>query len=272
MVYTPRSYLIPAAVALVALQMQQAAATSLFYDPYTSADTTDEISSKFPARGADVSDKDCAITVEVDPTLPDIATISTVTVTYTDLLANTSTAPTESVSTKVGTVIYSVDTPAASANQDAYTITTTTSTSTSSSTTSTTQTSTTSSGNGTKTSTKTGTTVSQTSTSTSTTTSTTTGKKGVEATTTAPATTAPATTSSSVGGSSEEEATSSSNCVAKSVGRALGNTLSHFGWHIVEQFFQTFLVIVARAAESLDVEEKPLVGDMVHHFLSDIEA
>ncbi|KAG6583233.1 putative transglutaminase elicitor [Phytophthora cinnamomi] len=211
MVYTPRSYLIPAAVALVALQMQQAAATSLFYDPYTSADTTDEISSKFPARGADVSDKDCAITVEVDPTLPDIATISTVTVTYTDLLANTSTAPTESVSTKVGTVIYSVDTPAASANQDAYTITTTTSTSTSSSTTSTTQTSTTSSGNGTKTSTKTGTTVSQTSTSTSTTTSTTTGKKGVEATTTAPATTAPATTSSSVGGSSEEEATSSSN-------------------------------------------------------------
>ncbi|KAE9220539.1 hypothetical protein PF004_g13306 [Phytophthora fragariae] len=131
MVYTPRSYLIPAAVALVALQVQQATGTSLFYDPFTSADTTDEISSKFPARGAKVADKDCAITVEVDPTLPDIATISTVTVTYSELLANSSTAPTESVSTKVGTLIYSVDTPATSADQDAYTTTTTTSTSTS---------------------------------------------------------------------------------------------------------------------------------------------
>ncbi|KAE9102838.1 hypothetical protein PF010_g13968 [Phytophthora fragariae] len=149
MVYTPRSYLIPAAVALVALQVQQATGTSLFYDPFTSADTTDEISSKFPARGAKVADKDCAITVEVDPTLPDIATISTVTVTYSELLANSSTAPTESVSTKVGTLIYSVDTPATSADQDAYTTTTTTSTSTSTSTTSTTQTSTTSSAGGT---------------------------------------------------------------------------------------------------------------------------
>ncbi|POM73247.1 Transglutaminase elicitor protein, partial [Phytophthora palmivora] len=83
MVYTPRSYLLSAAVAVVAMQMQQASATSLYYDPVTTSGTTDEISSKFPARGAEVADQDCIFTVEVDPTLPDITTISTVTVTYT---------------------------------------------------------------------------------------------------------------------------------------------------------------------------------------------
>ncbi|KAF4030333.1 Transglutaminase elicitor [Phytophthora infestans] len=162
MVYKLRRYLISAAAALVAMQMQQVSCTSLFYDPVTSANTTDEISSKFPARGGQVTDQDCAITVEVDPTLPDITTISTVTVTYTELLANTSTAPTEAVSTLVGKAVLCETIPATDANQDAYTTTTTTSTSTS----------TTSSSGGKTTHTKSGTTVSQTSTSTSTTTST----------------------------------------------------------------------------------------------------
>ncbi|KAG3195096.1 hypothetical protein PC128_g8774 [Phytophthora cactorum] len=194
MVYTPRRYLIPAAVALVAVQMQQVSSTSLFYDPVTSANTTDEISSKFPARGGQVADQDCAITVEADPTLPDIATISTVTVTYTELLANTTTAPTEAVSTLVGKAVLCESIPATGANQDAYTTTTTTSTSTTQ-----TQSSTTSSPAGTTTYTKTGTTVSQTSTSTSTSTST---KTGVITATSA---------SSSVAGSSAEETTSTSS-------------------------------------------------------------
>ncbi|KAE8878294.1 hypothetical protein PF002_g8445 [Phytophthora fragariae] len=111
MVYSPSTYLVSAAMAVVALQMQQTAATSLFFDPYTSADTIGTISGKFPARGAEVPDKDCAITVQVDPTLPDIATISTVPVEFPDLLANT-TAPTEPVSTKVGTVVLSKPIPA----------------------------------------------------------------------------------------------------------------------------------------------------------------
>ncbi|KAG7377043.1 hypothetical protein PHYPSEUDO_012255 [Phytophthora pseudosyringae] len=202
MVYTPRRYLLPAAAALVAVQMQQAAASSLYYDPFTSANTTDEISSKFPARGAHVADQDCAITVEVDPTLPNITTISTVTVTYTELLANTTTAPTESVSTKVGTVVYSEAAPASGADQDAYT--TTTSTSTSTSTTSTTQSSSTSSSSGATMHSKTGTTVSQTSTSTSTATST---KTGV--------TSAPAAANSVAGSSAEQETTSSATPSSK---------------------------------------------------------
>ncbi|ETM37225.1 hypothetical protein L914_16201 [Phytophthora nicotianae] len=230
MVYTPRRYLIPAAAALVAMQMQQASATSLFYDPVTSANTTGEISSKFPARGGQVADQDCAITVEVDPTLPDITTISTVTVTYTELLANTSTAPSEAISTLVGKAVLCEDIPATGANQDAYTITTTTSTSTSTSTTQTTQSSTTSSAAGTTTHTKTGTTVSQSSTSTSTTTSTKTGvitnpsasssvagsSAEQSTSTTQPSTktgvtTASSTSSNSVAGSSAEETTSTTS-------------------------------------------------------------
>ncbi|KAG1697992.1 hypothetical protein DVH05_015476 [Phytophthora capsici] len=223
MVYTPRRYFIPAAVALVAVQMQEASATSLYYDPFTSANTTDEISNKFPARGANVADQDCAITVEIDPTLPDITTITTVAVNYTELLANTTTAPTETVSTFVGKSVYSITTPSTDANQDAYTTTTTTSTSTS--TTSTTQSSTTSSNGGTTTHTKTGTTVSQTSTSTSTTTSTKTGVtsapvssnslagSSVEETTstTSPSTTTAPSTSTSVSGSSVEDTASTAS-------------------------------------------------------------
>uniref|UniRef100_A0AAV1V6W0 Transglutaminase elicitor n=1 Tax=Peronospora matthiolae TaxID=2874970 RepID=A0AAV1V6W0_9STRA len=98
-------------------------ATSLDYDPVTSANTTDEISSKFPGRGAEVSDDDCSISVEVDPTLPDISTILKVPVMYTDLLANMTTAPTECVSSKIGTAVLSEAIPAIEADQDAYTTT-----------------------------------------------------------------------------------------------------------------------------------------------------
>ncbi|GMF26647.1 unnamed protein product [Phytophthora fragariaefolia] len=120
MVYSPSTYLVSAAVAVAVLQAQQAAATSLNYDPFTSADTVDKISSSFPAFSSDVADKDCSITVQVDPTLPDITTISSVPVTYPDLLANLTTAPTEPVHTKVGTVVLSEAVPAADVDQDGY--------------------------------------------------------------------------------------------------------------------------------------------------------
>uniref|UniRef100_H3GZF3 Transglutaminase elicitor n=1 Tax=Phytophthora ramorum TaxID=164328 RepID=H3GZF3_PHYRM len=119
MVYSPSTYLVSAALAFVAMQMQQAAGSSLYYAPITTSGTTDEISGKFPARGAHVADQDCAITVEVDPTLPDITNISTVPVTYPDLLANTS-IPAEPVSAKVGTVVVSQVIPSTEAEQDAY--------------------------------------------------------------------------------------------------------------------------------------------------------
>ncbi|EGZ11253.1 hypothetical protein PHYSODRAFT_520208 [Phytophthora sojae] len=120
MVYSPSTYLVSAAVAVVALQMQHTAATSLFYDPFTSTDTVGTISGKFPARGADVADQDCAVTVQVDPTLPDITTISTVPMTYPDLLSNLTTAPVEPVSTKVGTVVLAKPVPATIAGLEGY--------------------------------------------------------------------------------------------------------------------------------------------------------
>ncbi|KAL4151020.1 hypothetical protein PRNP1_010406 [Phytophthora ramorum] len=120
MVYSPSTYLVSAAVALVAVQIHHTSASSIYYDPVTTSGTTDEITDKFPAFGADVTDQDCAITVEVDPTLPDITTILNVPVTFGDLLANTSTAPVEPVYTKVGTVVMSEETPATDSNQDAY--------------------------------------------------------------------------------------------------------------------------------------------------------
>ncbi|KAG1698000.1 hypothetical protein DVH05_015484 [Phytophthora capsici] len=120
MVYTPRAYLISAVVALVASQMHQTAATSLFYDPETISGTDGTISGKFPARGGQVADQDCTFTVEVDPTLPNITTISTVPVTYPDLLANLTTAPTQPVSTKVGTAVITEPLPATDADQDGY--------------------------------------------------------------------------------------------------------------------------------------------------------
>ncbi|KAF1786348.1 Transglutaminase elicitor [Phytophthora cactorum] len=100
--------------------MQQTAASSLYYDPLTTSGTDGKISGKFPARGAEVADQDCTFTVEVDPTLPDITTISTVPVTYPDLLASTTTAPADPVSTKVGKAIVSKETPTQDADQDAY--------------------------------------------------------------------------------------------------------------------------------------------------------
>ncbi|KAL3660857.1 hypothetical protein V7S43_014259 [Phytophthora oleae] len=120
MVYTPRAYLISAVVALVASHMQQTAATSLYYDPETTSGTDGTISGKFPARGAEVADQDCTFTVVLDPTLPDITTISTVPVTYPDLLANLTTAPAEPVSTKVGTAVITEPLPATGADQDGY--------------------------------------------------------------------------------------------------------------------------------------------------------
>ncbi|GMF26638.1 unnamed protein product [Phytophthora fragariaefolia] len=120
MVYSPSTYLVSAAVAVVALQMQQTSATSLFYDPFTSTNTIGTISGKFPARGASVDDKDCAITVQVDPTLPDITTISTVPVTYPGLLANASTGPVQPVSTKVGTAVVNNPVPDTNAEQEGF--------------------------------------------------------------------------------------------------------------------------------------------------------
>ncbi|GMF26636.1 unnamed protein product [Phytophthora fragariaefolia] len=120
MVYSPSTYLVSAAMAVVALQIQHTAATSLNYDPFTSADTVDKVSSSFPAHGGNLDDKDCAVTVQVDPTLPDITTISTVPVSYPDLLANLTTSPSEPMFTKVGTKVMSENLPAANANQDGY--------------------------------------------------------------------------------------------------------------------------------------------------------
>ncbi|GMF26645.1 unnamed protein product [Phytophthora fragariaefolia] len=120
MVYSPSTYIVSAAVAVVALQMQQTTATSMYYTPFTVSGTTDEITDKFPAYSADVADKDCAIIVQVDPTLPDIATISSVPVTFPDLLGNMTTAPTEPVFSKVGTAVLSEDIPATDSNQDGY--------------------------------------------------------------------------------------------------------------------------------------------------------
>ncbi|KAL4151021.1 hypothetical protein PRNP1_010407 [Phytophthora ramorum] len=120
MVYSPSTYLVSAAVAFVAMQMQHTSASSLYYAPVTTSGTTDEITDKFPAFGADVTDQDCAITVEVDPTLPNITTILDVPVEYPDLLANLTTAPADPVFAKVGTVVLSEDAPATDADLDAY--------------------------------------------------------------------------------------------------------------------------------------------------------
>ncbi|KAG3153746.1 hypothetical protein PI126_g9923 [Phytophthora idaei] len=120
MVHSPSTYLVSAAVAVVALQMQHASAASLYYEPFTVSKTTDTITKSSPFVGGEVPDQDCAIEVEVDPTLPDITTISTVPVTYPELLANLTTPPTEPVHTKVGTVVLSEETPNNEADQDAY--------------------------------------------------------------------------------------------------------------------------------------------------------
>ncbi|KAG7386672.1 hypothetical protein PHYBOEH_008611 [Phytophthora boehmeriae] len=111
MVHTPRCFLVSAIMALVALQTPQVSATSIDYDPITTSGTDDKISKKFPGYGAEIADEDCAYTVQTDPTLPDIMAISLTPVTYTDLLANTTTPPTEPVFTKVGIATLSQDMP-----------------------------------------------------------------------------------------------------------------------------------------------------------------
>ncbi|EGZ11258.1 hypothetical protein PHYSODRAFT_563970 [Phytophthora sojae] len=120
MVYSPSTYLISAVVAAVALQMQQTTATSLYYTPFTVSDTTDELTDKFPAYGAEVADQDCLVKVEVDPTLPNITTILPEPSEFPDLLANLTTAPAEPVCDKVGTKEFSVEVPAVDADQDEY--------------------------------------------------------------------------------------------------------------------------------------------------------
>nr|CAL47420.1 transglutaminase elicitor precursor [Phytophthora cinnamomi] len=120
MVYSPSTYLISAVVAAVALQMQQTTATSLYYTPFTVSDTTDKITNKFPGYGGRVTEQDCLIQVNLDPTLPNITTIPSAPVEYPDLLANLTTAPVEPLCSKVGTIELSVETPAVDADQDAY--------------------------------------------------------------------------------------------------------------------------------------------------------
>ncbi|TDH69904.1 hypothetical protein CCR75_002104 [Bremia lactucae] len=110
----------PVALALVGLHRYQISATSLDYDPVTIANTTDMISSKFPARGGLFAESDCAITVQSNPTLLDLTMISTVAVMYTELLANSSRAPIEALSTLIGKAILTESTPL-NANQDVYT-------------------------------------------------------------------------------------------------------------------------------------------------------
>uniref|UniRef100_H3GZC8 Transglutaminase elicitor n=1 Tax=Phytophthora ramorum TaxID=164328 RepID=H3GZC8_PHYRM len=120
MVFLPSTYLVSAAVALLALQVQQTSAASLDYAPVTTSGTTDEICTGFPGYGAEVADKDCAITVEVDPTLPNITDISTVPVKYPELLANMTTTPSDDLLKKVGTVVLSPVTPTSEEAQDDY--------------------------------------------------------------------------------------------------------------------------------------------------------
>ncbi|CAI5741707.1 unnamed protein product [Hyaloperonospora brassicae] len=120
MVYTPSAYLVTAAVALVITKMQQTAATSMYYDPEMATNATDEMGSKFPGRGVEMPKEDLAYTVHVDPTLPDITSISSVPVQYPDLLGKASVGPVEPVSTKVGTGVLSRPLPSLDANHDGY--------------------------------------------------------------------------------------------------------------------------------------------------------
>ncbi|KAG2768949.1 hypothetical protein JG687_00017063 [Phytophthora cactorum] len=120
MVFSPSTYLVSAAVACVALQMQQVSAGSLYYGATTVSDTQNELTDKFPAYGTDVADQDCAIQVTVDPTLPNITTILPEPVEYPDLLANLTTAPAEPVFTKVGEADLSEECPTKEADLDAY--------------------------------------------------------------------------------------------------------------------------------------------------------
>ncbi|KUF77135.1 ABC transporter G family member 10 [Phytophthora nicotianae] len=120
MVFSPSTYLVSAAVACVALQMQQVSAGSLYYGATTVTETQNEISEKSPLYGGEVDDQDCAVQVTIDPTLPNITTILPEPVEYPDLLANLTTAPADPVFTKVGEADLSEECPTKEADLDAY--------------------------------------------------------------------------------------------------------------------------------------------------------
>ncbi|KAL4094906.1 hypothetical protein PRIC1_010557 [Phytophthora ramorum] len=121
MVYKPSAYLVSAAVAFVALQMQQSAATSLQYDPYTTCTSYDIGDENFPGRGTEVHDDGtCTVTVPEDPNRPAASAFSIVPVTDKSLLFNTPELPAEPVFTKVGTKVQSEDKSSLDADPDAY--------------------------------------------------------------------------------------------------------------------------------------------------------
>ncbi|KAE8880537.1 hypothetical protein PF005_g24709 [Phytophthora fragariae] len=121
MVYKPSVYLASAAVALVALQMHQVAASSLKFDPFTTCTSYNIGDESFPGRGSEIiDDGNCVVTVPEDPNVPKVAALSIVSVLDTSLLSKSATAPSESVFTKVGTQVMSEKIPPTGADQDAY--------------------------------------------------------------------------------------------------------------------------------------------------------
>lgn len=65
----PSSYIVVTAVALVALQLQQIAASSLQFDPYTTCNSYNIGDKNFPGRGTEIEDDgNCVVTV---PEIPD---------------------------------------------------------------------------------------------------------------------------------------------------------------------------------------------------------
>ncbi|OWZ19780.1 hypothetical protein PHMEG_0005921 [Phytophthora megakarya] len=71
MVFTPTTYLVSAAVALVALQLQYATGSSLEFDPYTTCTSYNIGDDNFPGRGTEiVDDGTCTVTVPEDPNRP----------------------------------------------------------------------------------------------------------------------------------------------------------------------------------------------------------
>ncbi|KAL7682146.1 putative transglutaminase elicitor [Plasmopara halstedii] len=118
MVYSPSIYLISAAVAIATtLRMQQTSASSLYYATYTTAENMDVLSSSFPGAGTDVPEENYAYEVNIDPTLPDINTISKVPVMDPQLLTNKTNEVGFVVSEKVGVAVLVVD---SQEDDDAY--------------------------------------------------------------------------------------------------------------------------------------------------------
>lgn len=109
MVYKPSVYLLPAAVALAALQTQQAAATSLEFDPFTTCHSYEIRNKNFPGRGGEIKDDgNCVVTVPEDPNVPRVCSISKVPVTFKSLVRSSSASPSKHVYTKMGRKVGSV--------------------------------------------------------------------------------------------------------------------------------------------------------------------